>query len=222
MALRPRKRLFHPHISNRIQTAPTTLPLTLTEVKEHLRYTPDDQDTYLTNLITVAREFFEETTSVAIGTQTWKQTMDGWPRQREQWWDGALQMAVSELDGGDYLQTIYLQRFPLQSVSSITVYDTDGTSTAVTVSSTFNVDTENMPGRLRLKFGATWPIALRNINSVEIVYVAGYTTLPSPIKQALLQMIAHMFTHRGDCSMGDAYVKSGAKQIGDRYSRKTI
>jgi uncharacterized phiE125 gp8 family phage protein len=112
-------------------------------------------------------------------------------------------------------------------VDSVTVYDEDGNSTAVTVSTTFDVDTYQVPGRITLQRGATWPVALRANNAIEIVYTAGYgsaaSSVPAPIKRAVKQLAAYLHTHRGDmCDMGDAMTDSGAASIMGQYKVKRL
>jgi len=87
---------------------------------------------------------------------------------------------------------IEIPRWPLQSITSCTVYDEDSNSTAVVVSSVFDVDTQSLPGRLSLQSGATWPVALRANNAIEIVYVAGYgdaaADVPADLRRAVKQL----------------------------------
>jgi len=93
---------------------------------------------------------------------------------------------------------------------------------AVDVAATFDVDTYQRPGRLTLRNGATWPIALRDSNAIQIQYSAGYggsgANVPAPLRRAVKQMVSHMYAHRGDgCDAGDAYADSGAAAIVGRY-----
>jgi uncharacterized phiE125 gp8 family phage protein len=80
------------------------------------------------------------------------------------------------------------------------------------------VDTYQKPGRLALKRGQVWPIALRTINAIQIDYTAGHAQVPAPLKRAVKAMVAHMYGHRGDgCSASDAFNDSGAAEIVGRY-----
>ena len=59
------------------------------------------------------------------------------------------------------------------------------------------------------------------VNAVQVDYTAGYgnaAAVPGPIKRAIRNMVAHMYSHRGDgCDAGDAYFESGASAIVGRY-----
>jgi len=200
-------------------TGPDTEPVTADEVKEQLELDTSDTsiDTRLELYIAAAREQAEAVTGLALITQTWKLTLDHWPNAGEPWWDGVRQGAITDLYHHGRPSDILLPRYPLQSVDSVTA---DGDN--VTVADTFIEDTQQQPGRLVIKRGAAWPVVLDNANGVEIEYTAGYgdnaSDVHATIRLALIQMAAHMFEHRGDgCTSEDAYRKSGAKAMLDRY-----
>lgn len=223
MALR-QTRTLHDYRGNRLQTGPAVEPITLAELKTHLRLSGTDEDDYLTQLIVDVRQEAEDTTGLAFITQTWQLTIDRWPSLREQWWDGEREGHPDLIYGGNRQNyaSVYLPRYPLQTVDGVNVYGEDSTATAITVASTFDVDTQSLKGRMTLQRGATWPIALRANNAIEIAYTAGYgdteIAVPSPIKRALRQWAAYAYEHRGDgCSVEDAYTASGAKNILNRY-----
>lgn len=212
------------HRGHRLETAPSSLlgPVTLAELKRHLRITGSDEDEYLSDLLEETTKEVEDLTGLAFLTQSWKLTLDQWPSEAEDWWDGVREGPRSMLYGeASHDVLVELPRYPLSSVTSVTVYDTDGTSTAITVNDIFDVDIESFRGRLVLKYGQTWPVALRPTNAIEIVYAAGYgaaADVPAPLKRAIKSMASYMYEHRGDCSTEDAYSKSGAMSILRRYA----
>lgn len=223
MALRTPRRLHDFH-GNRLQTAPEVEPITLTEVKTHLRITDDAEDLYLFGLIQECREEIEARTGVAFITQTWRLTLDQWPGGKEDWWDGTRECHIDEIYGGGnrYASSVRLPRYPLINVTAVSTFAEDGTETAVTVADVFDIDTQSMRGRLTLKRGATWPAGLKANNAIQIDYTAGYgaaaVSVPPGLKRALRQMVAYSYEHRGDgCEPGDAYMKSGAKALMDQY-----
>lgn len=199
-----------------LTTAPTSEPITLTEVKAQLNIDLDTDDTLLTMYITAARQYAEQMTGLALIDQTWTLTMDGWPGQNEDWWDGVRDGHINMLRTSGRPSNILIPRYPLQSVSTITA---DGV--AVTIADTFIVDDQQKPGRLVIKSGATWPVVLENANGVVIEYVAGYgdaADVPMTLKVALLQMVASLYTFRGDgCTAEDAWKKTGAAAAFDAY-----
>ena len=226
MALRQTERLNFQR-GNRLTSAPAAEPVTATELRTQLRTDSTDLPDAQANLyIAEARQELEDQTGLALISQSWQLTIDRWPSQREPWWDGVREGSINDLHGGG-ASSLELPRYPLQSITSCTVYDEDSNSTAVTVATTFDVDTQQMPGRLTLQRGATWPIALRANNAIEVVYVSGYgdasSDVPAPLKRAVRSMAAYLYQHRGDgCDAGDAYQASGAAATAGKYKVRKI
>ena len=219
-----RPRSLHQHRGNRLQTEPAVEPITLAELKTHLRISGTDEDDFLTPLIAEVRQEAEDATGLALITQVWQLTLDRWPSMREEWWDGEREGHIDLIYGGERQNyaSVVLPRYPLQTVDTVNVYNEAGTPTAVTVADVFDIDTQSLRGRMTIERGATWPIALRANNAIEITYTAGYgdaaLAVPAPIKRALKQWAAYAYEKRGDgCTVDDAYTASGAKNILNRY-----
>lgn len=215
MSLRSSGRLYQQR-GSRIVTLPEREPISLAEMKRHLRIEFDSDDAEISAYMIEARQAIEDMTGLAFINQSWALTIDRWPQGREVWWDGTREGHISQLYGpGSNVGHVSLPRYPLSSVTSITTYDEESNATSVTVSDVFDIDTQQTPGRIVLKSGQTWPVALRPSNAIQIVYVAGYGTsasnVPPSIRNAIKQMAAYMYSHRGDaCDVGDAYHASGA------------
>ncbi|MGG2476239.1 head-tail connector protein, partial [Rhizobium sp. BR5] len=58
---------------------PQVEPLTLAEVKAHLRLDTAEEDALLAALIRTAREHLERTTGLCLIRQTWRLYLDRWP-----------------------------------------------------------------------------------------------------------------------------------------------
>lgn len=205
---------------NRLDTAPAVEPVTAAELRTYLRLGTSFTDAMADDLIEEARQYIEDISGLALITQSWQLTLDRWPNAGEPWWNGTRQGHANMLNQG--AGSVQLPRYPLQSITSATTYDEDSNSTAVTVASVFDVDTQQMPGRMTLQRSAVWPTALRASNAIEVVYVAGYgdagSDVPAPLKRAVKQLAGYLYAHRGDgCDVGDAYAKSGAAGIVGRY-----
>jgi len=222
MALRQTEKLYQ-NRGNRITVDPAIEPVTLAEMKTQLRIDGTDDDDFLTAAISEARQEIEDLTGLTFITQSWQLTIDRWPTGREPWWDGVKQGHIDTLSGPN--RSLELPRYPLQSITSVTTYDEAGNSTAITVATTFDVDTQQMPGRMTLQSGASWPTALRANNAIEVVYVAGYgdaaSDVPAPLKRAIKSVVAYIYSHRGDdCDMSDALAAVSATI--DRYKVRKI
>lgn len=226
MSLRASVPLYQ-HRGSVIVSAPASEPVTASELRTHLRADSTElPDAEANALITDARTEIENMTGVAFITQSWRLSLDRWPAGGEAWWDGVREMSITELYNSSTLQSVALPRFPLQSITSVTVYDEASNASVITVSNVFDVDTYQTPGRITLKRGQTWPVALRANDAIQIVYVAGFTSaanVPAPMKRAVKQLAAFLYSHRGDdCDPKDAYMASGADSIMQGYKAMRV
>lgn len=209
---------------HRVQTGPASEPISLSEVRALLRNPPTTDNDFITTCITQARLIFEAVTGIACIDQTWKLTLDHWPNYNQVWAPGYHNTAVTEIyDYGSHKTAVKLPRRPLQSVDSVSVYDSGDNETVVSVSDVFFVDTASLPGRLCLRFGQTWPVVLRRYNGIEITYTAGFGSsaddVPESIKRAIQQVAAFLYMHRGEgCDPADAVVRSGALTLAAEYT----
>lgn len=213
MTLRPQLSPLLPR-GHRRTTAPAVEPVTATELRTFLREDSAGLPDATAELyIKQAREFLEEATGLAFIAQSWKMTLDNWPGYCEPWWDGVRQMAISELTSGRAID-LTLPRYPLTGITSVTTFDEAGNSTVHVVADYFNIDTQRMPGRMGLKFGALWPQATQALNAIEIVYTAGFgataTDVPALLRGAVLDLAGYYYSHRGECDLAEAAKKSGA------------
>jgi uncharacterized phiE125 gp8 family phage protein len=153
-------------------TPVSTEPVSLAEAKTHMKVEEDAEDSLILDLISAAREYCESFTRRTIATQTLETYCDSFP----------------------HCDHIKLPMPPLRSVTSVKYTDSDGTETTL-ANTEYLVDTVN--GRIVLPYGGSWPTATMNpVNPIKIRYVAGYTTLPAQIKQAMLLLIGHWYDNR--------------------------
>jgi len=135
-----------------LKTAPPEEPVSLSEIKDHLRIEHSDHDTMLEGLIRASREYVEQVTARAIIEQTRVAYFKDWPA------------VIFELPGS-----------PLQSVTEVRYTNTDGTTNTFS-SDNYAVVTATEPGRIVLGYSQTWPSDVLNHASypVEVEFVAGY------------------------------------------------
>ena len=150
-------------------------PITLAEVRQHLRL-PDDasEDDLLLGLIKTARVYCENYTRRALAEQT-------------------LETYLDRFVGAD---PIFLPCPPLLSVVEIGYTDSTGQETILS-SSDYVVDADSEPGRVMPAYGLAWPVYIPHpAASVRIRFVAGFAVLPEPIRQALLLLVGHWYENR--------------------------
>src|SRR5262245_7038895 len=171
-------------------TAPAVTPLTLAEVKKHLRVSSSDQDDLITIYLKAATDYLDGEHGFlgrALVTQTWLLTIDEFPTAE-----------------------IKLPLPPLQSVTSVKYDDSAGVEQTV-ASTDYYVDTASEPGWVVPLANVSWPTTLDAINAVRIEYVAGYpadsssppdlaANVPFNIKAGLMLMIAELFERREEMS----------------------
>ena len=159
-----------------IKTPPASEPVSLSEVKNYLRITDNNDDALINSLLTAVRQKAENWTRRLFITQNWTLWMDSVPEG----------------------ETIIIPLSPLQSVTHIKSYDTFN-SVSTFDSSNYMVDSTSIPGRIGLNSGHTWPNALRRMNALEIEFVAGFgdeSSVPESIKQGILQWVKLLFANK--------------------------
>ncbi|THV14213.1 head-tail connector protein [Rhizobium rhizophilum] len=156
-------------------TPPLVEPLTLAEVRAHLRLDTDEEDDLLLALATVAREHLERETELVLAARDFRLCRDDWPE------DGILAIA----------------RGPVRAVTAVTVYDGDGEPQAVDLDGHL-LDGQARPARLWLR---ETPPPARALNGIEVEFSAGFgesgVDVPETLKRAMLLHVAAMYAVRG-------------------------
>lgn len=165
-------------------TAAAAEPIDLTLARSHLRIPHEQDDAYINQCIRAARDAGEIITERRFMTQTWRMYLDAFP------------------DSGRALLIPYP---PLQSITSITYVDENGT-TQTWASSNYVADTAHEPAWLRLAYGQVWPATRVQPRAVTVTFVCGYgdagTDLPPSLLQALLISMSKAFEFREDVITG--------------------
>lgn len=161
-------------------SGPASEPVTREEAKAHARVDGDAEDVTIDTLIAAARSEVESRTGRALVTQGWRIVRDGIPR------GGVMRLAPA----------------PVQSVDAVTVYDGEGHASVVPASD-YQVDLASQPGRLAFTAGLGWQP--RAMNGLEVDLTVGYgppSSVPAPLKHAVLMLVAHWFEHREAGALG--------------------
>lgn len=160
---------------------PAAEPVTLAQVKAHLRISDSGEDELLAELVRGAREEVERSTGLALIDQSWRLVLDRLPRHA----------------------TVTLPRHPVRAVTSVTVYGTDGEATLVP-GSDYQLDPLSRPARLHFEKP---PTATQRMNGIEVDFSAGFgeagTDVPDTLKRALILLVAHWYEFRAQVEPGD-------------------
>lgn len=163
-------------------TGPVAEPLSLEEMKEHLRVDAADEDALIADYIAAARGAAEAYTGRAFVTQTWQAHFAGWPA------DGVLELPLP----------------PLQSVAWVK-YTTDAGVLKTLSASVYRVVTATEPGCIVLASNQSWPSETLDAGlPVVVQFVCGYggaAAVPAGVKQALRWLVGHMTENREAVTM---------------------
>lgn len=190
-----------------VVSQPSETPVSVSDAKLFLRVDNNLEDGRIETLIKAATLKVEEYTSLKLVTQDVAYYLDRFPISRmgggDDWWDGTREGAISELVPVQ-AQNIVL---PVGKVQSLVSFSTFGDDNVEVVSnpSDFIVDNVGYRGRVGLKTGGIWPTTvLRANNGIKIVVRVGFgnaSAVPDDLKQAILELVAHLYENRGDQKM---------------------
>lgn len=158
-------------------SSPALEPLSVEETKAHMRVDSSSDDAMIGSLIEVARSQLENELSRALIHQTWRLTLDQWPKEG----------------------VVSLPRAPVASISTVTYYALDGTPQTL-ASTVCQLDGQSLPPCVVFDRSLLPAAGCDQINGVEIDYVAGYgavaSDVPAPLRHALLLLSAHLYETR--------------------------
>ena len=182
-------------------TAADVEPVSLAEAKAHLRVDISDDDSYISALISSAREWVEDYLDCSLITQQFTVRMDKFPTEIE------------------------LPRPPMvasgTATAVIVTYVSNDTGASETLSSSaYRVDRDSRPGVVRNLYGQTWPSHLNDQNSVTVSWWAGYgstgASVPARVKHAILMLVALWFERRAAVdNMGGSELPLGVRWLLD-------
>jgi len=170
-----------------LSVGPAVEPVTLAEVKTHLRISHVAEDARLEDyLIPAARQEAEKFTNRQLINATWILYLDEWPSTE-----------------------LLLPRPPLSGVTLVEYTDTAGAG-QVAAATVYQDNTKKTPGRLRLAASQSWPDAASAsdyVNPIWITYVAGYgataAAVPMAIRIAIMEIVAQLYEFPEAVIMGN-------------------
>jgi len=164
--------------SYKVTAGPASEPLTASDVKAWLKVSGNDEDAIITLLISAARESAEKYLRMALISQTITEKFSRFS-------DYGLRLSIS----------------PLISVTSVQ-YVQPGGSTVTLSNNIYDVLDETKPPLIYRKYGQSFPTVEPTPEAISVTYSAGFgatgASTPTPIKLAMLLMIADWFDNRTD------------------------
>jgi uncharacterized phiE125 gp8 family phage protein len=182
-------------------TPPAVEPVSVSEAKAHLRVDISDDDSYIQNLVSSAREWCEQYLDRTLITTQWTMRLDSFPYEIE------------------------LPRPPIATsgtATAVTLTYTLGDDSTATLSTTaYRVDRNSTPGVVRQLRAGTWPANLDDYNAVAVTWWAGYgasgTSVPAAIRHAILMLVGHWYESRSSVLTGSISkeIEFGVKSLLD-------
>lgn len=166
-----------------IITPPAVRPVTLEQIKQHLRLDTNDEDDLLNSYCDAATEFIESHISKFLIKRNVRQFVDEIPQSNE----------------------LLLEAEPVSEVTLVRGYTVNGEPHDFSSNEYKFLQYDSPP---RLSFEGTNSSSL-SANGIEIDMVAGYgdsgTDIPQNVIRALFVLIAHWYEHRGTNAAGETF-----------------
>ena len=195
-----------------ILTSATCDPLLLDDVRTHLRTDSADDDATLATLARTAEAMMEAHLGVALIARDVAMYLDQFPSRAaacSDWWQGTREGPMDWISGAS--GAAILPARPLISLSKIEVWQAGGWQEWATVN--YSASTGLMPLLHRAQ-GSAWPVPDRAQEGIRIAGRVGFgenwNAVPANLRHAMLQLVAWLYTHRGDEAGEDAMRASGA------------
>jgi uncharacterized phiE125 gp8 family phage protein len=161
-------------------TAPAADPVSLAEVKAHLRVDSSADDSLIgiyTKAAIAALDGWDGSLRLAIVSQTWRQAVASWPADR----------------------VIRLPLGPVSAVSSVIYAPLAGGADVTVNASLYQVQTDAAGALVRFTTDFTAPALADRLDAVRVQFVTGNVdaaAVPAAIKAALLLMIGDLYENR--------------------------
>jgi uncharacterized phiE125 gp8 family phage protein len=177
-----------------LTSAPAEEPVTLHDIRSHLRVTHDREDGLLYGYGQAARRAAEAYLARGLMAQTWTLSLSEWADEIP------LPMA-----------------WPLASVTTVKYHEPVAGVLTTLSASVYAVDTRSVPGRLRRAPGQSWPgLQSDNAFPIQIAYVVGVadrSNVDSLITQGILMHAAHLHLDREGSSPDGEAARKAAERL---------
>lgn len=153
-------------------TAPESYPVSLADIKSHLRIDASTEDDLLTVYLQAATGWLETETQRAYVQQTWKYQLDA------------------------FSDRIYLPLPPLVSVTHVKYYDSENVQQTLSSSNYHVVTGAKAQGYVEKMSTVSWPTTYDRPDAVEIQYACGYSTIPPQAVHAIKLLVGGYYEER--------------------------
>lgn len=165
---------------------PSAALVTLAEIKRHVRAADFcDDDDYLTSLVETAQRHIDGSEGWlgrAIGEQQWELRLDSFPC------------------GHQYGERLYIPLPPLKSVDTVEYVDVDGQTQSISDFREFGVGSAIGRGFILPEYDTNWPETRCEPEAVRVTFTAGFASVPTQIKHAIMLIVGAWYENREDAT----------------------
>ncbi len=176
------------------QTDPNIEPVTLAEAKAQLRFDGTEEDTLITSLISVARDYIEQFTGHYWASATFNVYFNTFPLT-----NNPMDIVIPDIE----------------SVDTVTYLDSDQATQTISSGTTLDSD------RRQLRYNTSWPT---DAISVKLTITAGIDNgsspaglVPDAIKQAILLVITDLYNNRASLTTMQTYKNHAVEALAYPY-----
>jgi uncharacterized phiE125 gp8 family phage protein len=157
-----------------IVTPASDLPVSVADMKTHLRVTHSNHDNLIESYIKSAVQMIENRASLCLMPQTWK-----------------LSLTDEEV-----VEKIEIYKYPVLGFVNITYYDTDNASQSLTNSQDDYISF--IDGRPSSLIFEDVPTTYEREDAMQITFLAGYDTIPEDLLLGVKMLVWRMYNHPDD------------------------
>jgi uncharacterized phiE125 gp8 family phage protein len=164
-----------------LSTAPTKEPVSLLEMRQHLRVDDDDSDDYIRAITAAARQVVESYCKVSVMPTVWQYKLEYFPPR------------------------IILPVGPLLSTTGFQIDYVDSAGATQTLDSAEYQVSQGKTGQVVPAYGKTWPSTRPQLDAVTVTFTAGWPddeNVPPAIKQATKLICGTLYENREDVIVG--------------------
>lgn len=157
----------------RIVTPASALPVSVSDVKDHLRIASySDHDSMIETYIEATTKTLEQRANICVAEQTW----------------------TLILEPQEVVENIFFYKSPVKSITSIKYYDSDNSQQTIS-SDDYTTILGLRPAQIILD---SVPSVFDRSDAMEIIFVGGYDPVPNDIILAIKQRCYNVYNYPGD------------------------
>ena len=157
--------------------AASSLPVSVSDAKSHLRVTHSDHDDLISDLVWGAVNSFEKRANVCLSSQNWKAFLDKGYEEIELW------------------------KYPITEITSIQYYDDDNALQTLSADDYYSNANHSSTGwnpRPIVIFVEDVPSTYERDDAFIVTFAAGYSTIDYDVKQAIYNWVYRMYENPND------------------------